>query len=82
MEGIDMRRFQVNRDGNMTEQVNFFIYLGCSVSVQKMNMDLEENIQEYDKLNGVIKILLERYLNRNTINNAQWALRTSAYIWK
>jgi hypothetical protein len=42
MEGIDMRRLKINRGGNMIEQVNFFVYLGCSMSVHKMNMDLEE----------------------------------------
>jgi hypothetical protein len=40
--------------GKMTEQVNFFKFLGHSISVHKLNKNLEENTWKNSKLNGVI----------------------------
>jgi hypothetical protein len=66
----------------MTEQVNFFKYLGHSISVHKLNINLEENTQKNSKLNGVIiRHFQRRYEIRNIIYNVQFVSKSSPYVW-
>jgi hypothetical protein len=39
----------------LIEQLNSFKYLGCNIATLKMNMDLEDNTEKYNKLNGIIR---------------------------
>jgi hypothetical protein len=57
-----MRRAKIVTDDIVIEQTSQFKYLGCNISIYKINMDLEDNVQKYNKLNGCIK----RYLGKNT----------------
>jgi hypothetical protein len=61
MEGKYMRRAKIVTDDIAIGQTSSFKYLGCNVSIYKINMDLEDNVQKYNKLNGCIK----RYLGKN-----------------
>jgi hypothetical protein len=61
MEGKYMRRAKIVIDDIVIEQTSSFKYLGCNISIYKMNMDLEDNVQKYNKLNRCIK----RYLGKN-----------------
>jgi ribonucleotide reductase alpha subunit len=49
------RRVKIVIEGENIEQVPNFNYLGCTTSAIEMNADLEENISNYNKLNGCIK---------------------------
>jgi hypothetical protein len=55
MEGKYMRRTKIIIDDIGIEQTSSFKYLGCNISIYKMNMDLEDSVQKYCKLNGCIK---------------------------
>jgi hypothetical protein len=55
MEGRQIRRVNIIINGKLIEQGNSFTYLGCNVKTHKMNMDLEDNIEKYNKLNGIIR---------------------------
>jgi hypothetical protein len=55
MLGREQRRVKIVTDGEIIEQVPNFKYLGCKISTTEMNADLEENISNYNKLNGCIK---------------------------
>jgi hypothetical protein len=59
MEGKYMRRTKIVTDDIVIEQTSSLKYSGCNISIYKMNMDLEDNVQKY-KLNGCIK----RYLGK------------------
>jgi hypothetical protein len=61
MEGKYMRRAKIVTDDIVIEQTSSFKYLGCNISIYKINMDLGDNVQKYNKLNGCIK----RYLGKN-----------------
>jgi hypothetical protein len=61
MEGKYMRRAKIVKDDIVIEQTSSFKYLVCNISIYKMNMDLEDNVQKCNKLNGRIK----RYLGKN-----------------
>jgi hypothetical protein len=50
----EQRRVKIVIDGENIEQVPNFKYLGCKISTIEMNADLEENISNYNKLNGCI----------------------------
>jgi hypothetical protein len=52
--GREQRRVKIVIDGENIEQVPNFKYLGCKMSTIEMNADLEENISNYNKLNGCI----------------------------
>jgi hypothetical protein len=62
MEGRQIRRVKIIINGKLIEQVNSFKYLGCIIATHKMNMDLEENIEKYNKINKVIR----RHFGKNT----------------
>jgi hypothetical protein len=61
MEGKYTRRAKIVIDYIVIEQTSSFKYLGCNISIYKINMDLEDNVQKYKKLKGCIK----RYLGKN-----------------
>jgi hypothetical protein len=46
-----MRRAKIVIDDIVIEQTSSFKYLVCNISIYKMNMDLEDNVQKYNKLN-------------------------------
>jgi hypothetical protein len=64
MEGKYMRRDKTVTDDIVTEQASSFKYLGCNISIYKINMDLEDNVQKCNKLNGCIKNTWERTLGK------------------
>jgi hypothetical protein len=51
--------------------ISSFKYLGCNISIYKINMDLEDNVQKYNTLNGCIK----RYLGKNMRRQIKLRLR-------
>lgn len=55
---IEGKHFRANIivGDSIIEQTNIFKYLGYSISIYKMNMDLERNVKIYNKLNECIKI--------------------------
>jgi hypothetical protein len=55
MEGRQIERVKIIINGKLTEQVNSFKYLGCNIATQKMNMDLDDNIEKYNMINGLIR---------------------------
>jgi hypothetical protein len=55
MLGREQRRVKIVIDGENIEQVPNFKYFGSTISTIEMNADLEENISNYNKLNGCIK---------------------------
>jgi hypothetical protein len=55
MEWRQIRRVKITICGKLIEQVNSFNCLGCNTATHKMNMDLEDNIEKYSKLNGIIR---------------------------
>jgi methyl coenzyme M reductase subunit D len=55
MEGRQIRRVKIIINGKLIEQVNSFKYLGCNVKTHKINMDLEDNTEKHNKINGIIK---------------------------
>jgi hypothetical protein len=71
MEGKYMRRAKIVTDDIVIEQTSSFKYLGCNISTYKINMDLEDNVQKYNKLNGCIK----RYLGKNMRKEIKLRLR-------
>jgi hypothetical protein len=58
--GRYMRGVKIIIDGKIVQNVRFFIYVGCSASVHKVNTNLRENIQKYSKLNGVFKYTFKK----------------------
>jgi hypothetical protein len=46
MEGKYMRQAKIVIDDIVIEQTSSFKYLGCNISIYKMNMDLEDNVQK------------------------------------
>jgi hypothetical protein len=50
----EQRGVNIVIDGEIIQQVSTFKYLGRRMSVVEMNADLEENIGNYNKLNGCI----------------------------
>jgi hypothetical protein len=52
------------------EKTSSFKYLECNISIYKINMDLEDNVQKYNKLNGCIK----RCLGKNMIKEIKLRL--------
>jgi hypothetical protein len=70
MEGKYMRRAKIVIDGIVTEQTSSFKHLGCNISIYKMNMDLEDNAQKFNKLNGCIKRYLRKDMRKNKIKIA------------
>jgi hypothetical protein len=52
MEGRQIRRVKIIINCKLIEQVNSFKYLGCNIATHKMNMDLEDKIEKYNKMNG------------------------------
>jgi hypothetical protein len=78
MEGRQIRRVKIIINGNLIEPVNSFKYLGCNTATHKMNMNLEENIEIYNKISGIIKRHFgKKNETRDTSKNAQCAEQTS-----
>jgi hypothetical protein len=46
MEGKYMRRAKIVTDDIVIEQTSSFKYLGRNISIYKINMDLEDNVQK------------------------------------
>ena len=67
MEGKSMRRAKIVIDGQNIEQVKTFKYLGCNITNHQINLDLEENIQKYNRTNGIIR----SYFGRNMTKEVQ-----------
>jgi hypothetical protein len=55
VEGRQIRRVKIIVNGNLIEQLNSFKCLGCNIATHKMNIDLEDNIEKYNKINGIIR---------------------------
>jgi hypothetical protein len=55
MELRQIRRVRIIINGKLIEQVNAFKYLGFNIATHKMNMDLKDNTEKYNKLNGIIR---------------------------
>jgi hypothetical protein len=55
MEEKYMKRAKIVTDDIVTQQTSSFKCLGCNISIYKINMDLEDNVQKCNKLNGCIK---------------------------
>jgi ferritin-like protein len=71
MEGKYMRRAKIVIDDIGIELTSSFKHLRCNISIYKMSMDLEDNVQKYNKLNGCIK----RYLGKNMKKEIKLRLR-------
>jgi hypothetical protein len=63
-EGKYMRQAKIVIDDTVTEQTCSFKHLRCNISIYKMNMDLEDNVQKYNKLNGCIKRCLGKNMRK------------------
>ena len=61
MQGKKLRRVKIVIDSGIIEQVNEFKYLGCTISTNKFNADLEQNVLKYNRMNGYIN----RYFGKN-----------------
>jgi hypothetical protein len=67
-------RVKIIINGKLIEQVNS--YLGCNIATHKMIMDLKDNTEKYNKLNGIIRHF-GKNIERDTSKNAQCAQQTS-----
>lgn len=55
MKGKEIQRAKIVINNQIIEQTSTFKYLGSDISIYKLNSDLDNNIQNYNKINGCIK---------------------------
>jgi hypothetical protein len=77
-----VRSYKIIINGKLIEQVNSFKYLGCNIATLKMNMDLKDITEKYNKLNGIIRRHFGENMRPQICKNAQCAEQTSHDVWK
>jgi hypothetical protein len=75
--GREQRRVKIVIDGENIEQVPNFNYVGCKISTIEMIADLEENISNYNKLNG-LKTFWNQHEERNKTKITLYSIKTSS----
>ena len=84
MSAFDIHRVNIVINDNIIEQVTDFIYLGYRIS--EYGSDLEDKLQTYNKINGVVRRHFGKQMNKETklrIRNitAKAALKFESEVW-